>query len=261
MKEEFDLYFWQMDLYHSSLVADNPNIEISKVTSIEPYNIGQILKKPNKIDKSDFSVFFIENIRLLIIILIGFISTLSAKFILLKLIKRRFSLYHLLTNGTRLDSISFKIGVLSLALVFFIFFNLNILTNLIKTQKVTVDTSEFINSVSKLNKTTKPFVATDSHSEKLFYRLFKKRKHSQTLVSTDYPNLDDFFSKISKNGIDSYFYFTGEINFIYAVYYVILNKSADYIGFFKQTIYFEFLKVMLFRKKMDKKMKQILNYK
>ena len=261
MKEEFDLYYWQTDLNTcASLVAHDPDVEISKVTSIEPYNVGQMLKKPNKFNQSDFSLFFIENIRLLVIILIGFILNLGVKFILLKLIKRRCSLYNLFViNGSRLCSISFKLGFLSLAFGIFLFLNLNILTNLIKTEKITVDTSEFIDSVSKLNRTTKPFVAVDAYSEELVYRLFKKRKNPQTLISSDYPNLDDFFSKILKNGIDSYFYFMAEAYFIYSVYCFMLNGSVDYIGFFKQTIYFESLKALLYKNKLDKKMKQILN--
>ena len=189
-----DFYYWPVGLSYERLVSKNHNIEISKVTSITPYNVGQVLRKPNKFKKSDFSLFFIENIRLLVIILIGLILNVTAKFTLLKLIKRRISLYNLLTtNGTRLDSISFKLGFIGLAFSFFVFFNLNILTNMINTQKVTVSTSEFIDSISKLNRTTKPVITLYTESMALFYRLFKKRKRNDDITVSDYPKFDAFF--------------------------------------------------------------------
>ena len=256
-----DFHGWPMDLSYERLVSKNHNIEISKVTSTTPYNVGQVLRKPNKFNQSDFSLFLIENIRLLVIILIGFISTLSAKFTLLKLIKRRFSLYHLLTNGTRLGSISFKLGSVTLAFSFFLFFNLNMLTNMIKTEKVTVSTNEFLDSISKLNRTTKPVVTVYTDTMALFYRLFKKRKRNDDLIAMDYSkNLQDFFSMISKHEFDNHFYFMGEIFYLYFIYYgSLLNRSVDYIVFHKPTIYFETLRTIFYRKNLDKKMKQILN--
>ena len=262
MDEEFDLYFWPIDLSYASELTENHDIEISKLTSIDTFNVGQILRKSNKLNESDFSLFFIENIRLLIIILIGFVLTVTAKLTLFKLVKRRYTgLHNLLTiNRTRFGSgTSFKTAVLSLAFSFFLFFNLSILTNLIKTEKVTVDTSEFIDSISKLNRTTKTLIAWDTNSTNVFYRLFKKPKQADALTAFDYANVDDFVSKVSKRELDFYFYFINEIYFIYLVYYVTLNRSADYIAFFKQTIYFETLRAMLYRKNLDKKLKQILN--
>ena len=260
MKEEFDLYLWPMDISYSTIVTDNQNVEISKVTSIYPFNIGQMLKKPNKLNESDFSSFFIENIRLLVIILIGFILNVTAKFVLLKLIKRKFSLYNLLTtNESTLGSLSFKLGSIALAFSFFLFFNLNILTNLIKTEKVTVDTSEFIDSVSKLNRTTKTLIAWDTNKMNTFYRLFKKRKKNDALVVYDYGSFGNYISKLSIHDLDSYFYFMDTFFFVFLVHKVPINRLVDYIVFCKPTIYFEILRTIFHRKKLDPKMKQILN--
>lgn len=262
-KDKFDFYYWLMDLSHSCLVIENHNFEISRVTSVNTFHVGQILRKPNKLNKSDFSSFLIENVRLLIIILIGYIVILMAIFTLLKLIRRRCSFYNLLTiNRTRLGSISFKIDFIILAFSFFLFFNLSILTNMIKTEKVTVSTSEFIDSISKLNKTTKPLATVDTNSTNLFYRLLKKSKQSDALTVNNYANFDHFISKISKNRFDSYFYFMDEIYFFVSVYYVtLLNRSVDHFVFFKPTIYYESFRAMFYRKNLDQKMKQILNHR
>ena len=261
MDEEFDFYYWPIDLSYASELANNHNIEIGKLALIDAFSVGQILKKSNKLNESDFSLFLIENIRLLAIILIGFILTVTAKLTLFKLIKRRYTgLRNLLTiNRTRFGSIWFKAGFLSLAFSIFLFFNLSILTNLIKTEKVTVDTSEFIDSISKLNRTTKTLIAWDTNSTNAFYRLFKKTKPTDAIAAFDYASVEDFISKVWKRELDCYFYFMGEGYFTYVIYYITLNGSADYIAFFKQTIYFENLRVMLNRKNLDKKLKQILN--
>ena len=258
--DDLDIYYWPMDLAYTRSVTVNHNVEKSKITSIYPYNVGQILRKPNKLNESDFSSFFIENIRLLVIILIGFVLIVIAKFILLKLIKRRFSLYNLLnTNGTRLDSKSFKLGFLSLAFVFFLFFNLRILTNLIKTEKITVDTSEFIDSVSKLNRTTKILITWDKNTTNAFYRLFKKRKKNDDLVVFENGNMENYFSKISKLDLDSYYYFLHSFFLFNLMSDVPINRPVDYIVFYKPTIYFEPLRTIFYRKNLDPKMKQILN--
>ena len=256
-----DIYYWPMDISYTSSATVNHNVEISKVTSIYPFNVGQMLRKSNKLNESDFSVFFIENIRLLVIILIGFVLTVIAKFIFLKLIKRKFSLYKLLnTNETRLGSISFKLGFLSLAFSFFLFFNLNILINLIKTEKITVDTSEFIDSVSKLNRTTKTLISWNKNTTNSFYRLFKKTKQNDPLVVLEFGNSKNFFIKMSKSrDLDSYFYFMHDYFFFYLIYKISINRSVDHIVFCKPTIYSESLRTIFYRKNLDPKMKQILN--
>ena len=232
---------------------------MSKITSIYPYNVGQILKKSSKFNKSDFSLFFIENIRLLVIILIGFILTVTAKFTLLKLIKRRCSLSNLLINyDYRLGSISFKFGFLSLAFSFFLFFNLRILTNLIKTEKITVDTSGFIDSVSKLNRTTKTLIAWDKNSTNSFYRLFKKRNESDALAVFENGSTKDFISKMSNHQLDSYFYFMHGFFFFYLIYKISINRLVDHIIFCKPAIYSESLRTIFYRKNLDPKMKKIL---
>ena len=262
--DELDFYYLPID-YSQVVNFENHNVEISKVTSINPFNVGQMLRKPNKLDESDFSLFLIENIRLLAIILIGFVLTVTAKFTLFKLVKRRYTGLHklLVTNRTRLSSgISFKTAVLSLAFSFFLFFNLSMLTNMIKTQKVTVSTSEFINSISKLNKTTKTLVTFNINSRNLFNRLFKNRKRTNAITSSDYANFEDFFSKLSKNEFDCYFYFMSEFYIFASIYYVtLLNRSVDHFVFFKPTIYYESLKALFYRKNLDEKRKKIINYK
>ena len=258
-KDETDFYYWPLEFSYANFTENN-NVKVSKTTSINAFNFGQVLRKPNKFNQSDFSLFFIENIRLLIFILVGFISTVTAKFTLLKLIKQRCNLSNLLSiHGFRLDPIPTKIGFIALAFSFFIFFNLNILTNMINTQKITVDTSEFIDSIPKLNKTTKTLITLYTDTMALFYRLFKKRKQNDDIIASDYTNFQDFFSRISKHGFDNHFYFMGEIYFMILIYYTtLLNTSLDPIIFFKPTIYFELLRSIFYRKNLDPKMKKIL---
>ena len=259
-KDKVDFYYWPMDIFDTNL-TDNQNVGLSKVTSTAPINVGQILRKPNKFNKLDFSSFLIENIGLMVIILIGYFFILMAIFTLLKLIKQRYSLYYLLTiDGSRLSSISFKISILLLTFSIFLFFNLSILTNMIKTQKVIVSTSEFIDSISKLNKTTKTLVTMHQSFTNLFYRLLKKSKRNDSLSIASLVDFEGFYSKISKKGFDFYFYFMREIYFFLLVYYVtLLNRSVDYFVFFKPTIYFESLRSIFYRKNLGEKMKKILN--
>ena len=265
-KDEIDFYYLAVD--YSGIDIDNHNVELSKVTSINSFNVGQMLRKPNKLDESDFSLFLIENIRILVLILIGYFFIVTAKFTLLKLIKRRASptrcsFYNLFTiDQTRLGSVSFKIAALSLAFSLFLFFNLNILAGMIKTDKVTVDTSEFIDSVSKLNKTTKKLVTSGPYVGDLFYRLIKKRKRPDSMISINNFYFLDFFPMLSKSRLDSYFFFMNEIYMIASFYYLILfnHKSVDdYFIFFKTTTYYESSRAIFYRKNLDQKMKQILN--
>ena len=133
---------------------------------------------------------------------------------------------------------------------------------MINTQKVTVDTSEFIDSVSKLNRTTKSLITLHTDSMALFYRLFKKRNQSDVLVVFDYADFSDFISKMSKRGLDSYFYLMSEGLFLFLANYVILlNKPVDHFVFCKQTIYFESLRTVFYRKKLSKKMIRILKHR
>lgn len=256
--DEFDIIAWPLELSRAALLSQH-NVAFSKVISVNSFQIGQILRKPNKLNKSDLSLFLIENIGLLVIILVGFVLSVIAKCAILKLNKRRFSsLYNLLViNRTRSGSISFKIGVLSMALYIFLFFDLRILTNMIKTDKVTVSTSEFIDSISKLNRTSKTMVAWDTNSTILFYQIFKKRKQNDVIAFD--AKLRGFFDS-SKCGLDYYFYFMCEFFFFFTVYHVTLvNRSVDHFIFFQPTIYFESLKAIFYRKDLDDKMKRILN--
>ena len=184
-----------------------------------------------------------------------------AIFTLLKLTNQKCSLYSLLTiDQSRLSSISFNSAVLSLSFTFFLFFNLNILTNMIKTEKVTVSTSEFIDSISKLNRSTKTLITLDEDSMNIFLRMFKKRKKGDAQIVSLYDELNDIISKVTKNGLDSYFYFMGEIYFFLLINDVSsINISADHIAFAKSTIYFETLRAIFYRKNLDQKMKKILN--
>ena len=248
--------------YSQVVNFENRNVELSKVTSINAFNVGQMLRKPNKLNQLDVTLFLIENIGHLAIILIGYFVDLMTIFTLLKLAKQKCNLYNLLTiNRTRLGLGSFKIAVLSLAFSCFLFFNLNILTNMIKTEKVTVSTSEFIDSISKLNTTAKTLVSFNLNSTALFNRLFKGRKRTDDITSTKYY-LYGFLSKLSRKGLDSYFYFMNEFQFFFSIYYLTLrNKSLDYFVFFKPTIYYESLRAYFYRKNLDQERKKIINHK
>ena len=264
-KDELDFYYWPMDISNPNQ-TDYRSFGLSKVASTAPVNVGQILRKPNKLNKLDFSSFLIENIGLLVLTFIGYFFSLMVIFILLKLFKRRCSLYCLLNfDRSRLSSMPFKICILFLAISLFLFFTLSILTNMIKTEKVTVSTSEFIDSISKLNKTTKTLIIRLPRFKKLFNRLSKKTKHNDVLCIYDYNNYNKYdnfnyiYSKISKNGFNSFFLMEEIYFFSLAYHFTLLNRLVDHFLFIKPTIYFEALRAIYYRKNLDKKMKQILN--
>ena len=105
--------------------------------------------KSDNLEKSDFSSFLFDNVRLVIIILLGYLSLVVVTWMVPNLIRQGYSrinslkltiLRFFFIDLNRLISLSYKFAVLVLMFNFFIFFNRNFLSGNIKTSKVVINT-------------------------------------------------------------------------------------------------------------------------
>lgn len=142
-----------MDLYGhpSEGIFVDETVEMTKTTMRFTYRIGQFLET-NKSETSDFSSFLFDNIRLLAIIFLGYLSVVVVTSIAPKLICQNYSRIKSLKliffdfffiDSKRLLSLSLKFAALVLAFNLFMFFNRNFLSAGIKTSKVLVNTGKF----------------------------------------------------------------------------------------------------------------------
>lgn len=116
------------------------------------YRLGQLFPEKNaegKLEKADLSAFLFENVRLLMMILLGYVFITVVTSIALSLIRKDYSYFKslklTLLNAYFIDSkpllsLSLKFAVLLLSFELFMFFNKNFLGAGIKTSKVVVNT-------------------------------------------------------------------------------------------------------------------------
>ena len=142
----------------------------------------------------------------------------------------------------------------------FLFFNRNFLFCTIKTDKVTVDTHEMVDSAAQLISVSQT-LATGSE-ELDFIKTAPKGSFLSKLAGKNFfklTNLEEL-ERMQAYGIDRYVVFGGEVD----VYRVtdLLASHAQKIGaiaFIKSAIYYEFLTGFLMRKSLDKKRKELIN--
>lgn len=261
-----------MDLYALPLEASfadeaDEAVEMTKPAFSFRYRIGQFIEA-NKSEKSDFSSFLFDNVRLLILILAGYLSVVAVTWIAPKLIRSNYSRTKSLkltlfrfffTDVQRLFSLSYKFTALVLSFQLFMFFNLNFLSGGIKTSKVVVNTDEIVDSISKLAHTQKTigtifdekdlFVDQPDHS---LLHLMSKKKMLFLDVNTDLETV--------VNNIRSYIFFSKEDALLFIFSRLIpLTQSKNLVTFSEPKSYHDSLGFFYMRRSLDQERKKFIH--
>ena len=119
---------------------ENEYLEKSSAVSTETYRIGHLVPKSMNEQKNDLSTFLINNKLILFILFVGFLIVGLFNYLFIKNNERiknlKVNLSNLLIDYDKLALLSSKIALIVLFFEIFIFLNLNVLTNTIKTDKV-----------------------------------------------------------------------------------------------------------------------------
>ena len=242
-------------------------LEMSKTTSITSFMIAQILTKPDKLQKADISSFLLNNRVLLYVTIIGYFlffififaflrkvfyiynSTKIIKLILFKL---------LFLNDKQLQGLSSKIAIIFVFFNFFLLIFLNVVRNCIKTDKVVINTDEFIDSDNKLDET--PKILTIIHNDEelfskspertLMNRLYFKKLKNEKFFMTNKREGQEEFRELEKNGLANHFFLMPKTGLLITL--ASFTYSEDQFVFLKQKSYCERISVIYMRKDLDK---------
>lgn len=238
------------------------NIEIRPLIS-SSYQVGQLISKPENSGNLDLSSFLVENDNLLMIIFIGYLSTIFSIFIISKFSRHTLNFYHVLALENQKKSTKYTILLFIFSV--FLFFNLNILINMIKTESVVVDTHQFIDSKEKLIATHKILIYDPIDKEmfitkpsyRFLYKLYERKKKKNEIFEVSiYDRL--FFTTMDKRG-DDYFFIAQANYFLRLLASFSYYNFTDRIAFMKPYSYYDSFDVIYLRKNLNLKMKNLIH--
>lgn len=255
----------------------NDKIEMSTTQFVSNWRIGHVLDEPNEnFKKIDLSSFLSNNISLLLTIVVGYLLAFLITFFLiqntsLRHAKKRkilelvaFKLPSL--SYSQLKSLSAKIMIIFFFFNIFFFINLNMLSSMIKTEKVVIKTDELIDSREKIENTNKILYLSmdmidtfrNAPENSFLKRLYEKKLYENRLAIVTW--LDDKAMKnINKYGITSYYLFMRETVLLGHLSVLAFRKmQAKQFVFSKSNSYREDLRAIYMRKSLDIKKKEII---
>ena len=160
-------------------------------------------------------------------------------------------------NHSQLPRVPLKLVLLFLNL--FLFFNLNFLACTIKTEKVTVDTHNIIDSIPKLAENSKTLVFYNRELDLVkqapdgtFLKKLDTGKNSRAVIGWRE------IVELRKHELNSYVIF-GETNSVIFLINILSTHSKKMVAFFKAFSYYERLSVFHMRPSLDGKRKQFIN--
>ena len=239
----------------------------------ELFQVAQLVKKPS-FESADFSTFIIQSRFQILKCLIGYFITLLIVFIFLKTIysgsrKPKLSSYELFFCRLKIINKFYpKLKYIFLAFNLFLFINLSLLSNSIKTEKVVVPTDELIDSIAKFERSRKEpcffkeenemEIILNAPSNSFLSRIFNnkiKRKSVLCNLSIKYNATE--VAKLREKGLYTYFFFMRRTALLILLSYI--TKNADnYFVFKKSTQYYENLFVIYIRKSLAENRKKLL---
>lgn len=279
-KEYIDLwsYFKYSQFRQENANSDEWNYFLNKTEQTkpifsEPYQVGQYLKKPSELVKVDFSSFIFNNLNILFILFIGYFCLVLIVHMILKFVDHKFRKW----KGFKINSIQFlslsydkqrflspKISLVRLFYSIFLFIILFLLSATIKTDKVVVDTEDFIDSERKFIEANKTMIYNEkelflfekapkgSFFNNVYVKRFKEKQNNIQIRN---------LSKL-KNNFRAYNYFVfGYLNAVLGSFFTLYKYSepkSEFI-FIKSTIYYENLNTVLMRKNLDLSRKRMIN--
>ena len=230
------------------------------------YTAGQFLKPYPK--NLDFTYFLVSNFRSLCLIVLGYALVVAVTTILSKLMHenadtrlkrlKRAPFGAVFLDSNRLPSAHQKLIYLFFGL--FLFFNLNFLSGTIKTEKISIDTEQIVDSAAKLLDTSRTLVLDYTSSNRV--KTAPDGSFLKRLSGKAGPVVNTFsdFKKLTKNEVDRYAFFAVEIAI--SCIMSVLSQSAkeqDLVAFMKPTPYFESLIAMSMRRDLDDERKRFIN--
>ena len=260
-----DIYAWPVGFYersnHFSYVSNF--LEISKPQSIEPYQTSQFLNKPTT-QKTDFSSFLYNNLGVLLIILLGYLAVKLSTFLFLKLSNPNHNFAKnlkliLLKMFSINRNLKFKLALLFLSLDLFLFFNFNFLSGTIKTDSVTVNTNEIIDSISQLMNNDKTlylhyggeFLLKNAPENSFLKKMYDKKAKQNTIYIFQPSKNIGLINDLIDTGLDSFLFFGTSLGLTYysSIFSHYANKNL--VVFMKPRNFYEILQSFPLRKNLD----------
>lgn len=229
------------------------------------YQAGQFVKPNSNI--FDFSSVLFNNLCLLTMVVLGYLLVVAITTALPVLVHANCShlksLKLVLVRALFMDTQELPSASLRLVFLFFglfLFFNLNFLSGTVKTDKVTIETDDIIDSSDKLAGTTKTLATgwlgaalMKTAPEGSFLKKLSKKK---ILLVDGVVELE----KVKSRGIDCCVFFANRIPLAYVM--SLLSLHANDIGsiaFAKPTGHYELLTTLYMRRNLDEERKRFIN--
>ena len=242
----------------------------------ELFQVGQLVKKPS-FESADFSTFIIQSRFQILKCLIGYFLTFIIVFIFKRTVypetrKLKFSSYELFFCKFKIINRFYpKLMYILIAFNLFLFVNLSLLRNSIKTEKVVVPTGALIDSVTKLERSMmEPCffkeesgadvilkAPTNSFLSRVFKNKIKRKSHTCNL-SKKYNATE--VDKLKEKGLHTYFFFMKRTALFILLCYITKNTNND-ILFKKSTQYHETQYVIYVRRSLDESRKNLLMFR
>ena len=267
--DRLDVYTIPTDL---TLVSrDNPFIEATKVAYVNPYLVGQfIFPGHSSAETSDFTSFLVQNKRIVMIILSGYLLVIAMAFVFFQTSRPFSSAFKSLKQvlgqvlfSTGQSSKLYKVAIMLLAFHLFLFILQVLLRSSIKTEKATINTDEMIDSVPKLVSTSKTMVVNFEEEDilkraiehSLLGNLAEKRR-----IVYRAPLSEEKMKELMKERMDSLFFFSSEI-YLYFIFSALASiaKQRGLVAFIRSQIYSEsFVRVFYLRRGLEEVKKQFI---
>ena len=251
-------------------------VELTKPVSLYSFGIAQFLNKPSGI-RSDLSAFLVENRLLIFFMLIGYLVPLFAVCIFslrrlnvhrsirpLRIAPRLLSL-----PQNRMRVISPKLARIFVFYSLFLFILRITLTNLIKTNAIILDTSQFIDSRQRLFDSTKTMMICGNPLEKTLgskksttensftFKLFSQKMRDDRLIEVCFSKkgFKRMQEKSNKEGLTSLFFFMSSA---FNMYYLSLfsNRKGPLFIFMGREGYREEGVTLTIRRNLEWSLKQ-----
>ena len=271
---ETDVYCNGLNIFYSSFEKYSKSLELSGTKTGIAHEFGQVLNKPSNLEKSDFSLFLFENLNLLSYILIGYLLIFFFGFICfrklfpflnplknLKLISSKL----LFNDHIQIRKLSPKFAFILLFFNFFLFILINLLTSFIKTDKVTLNTGELIDSNDKILCNSKILYMNNnnfkqfSHFPKssLLFKLVKRKKEqNQYLTHLNQAKIDEIIKKGQSSSV--LIFDNRQRLFNSLLLFSMFTKNP--IIFMKLGNYHQNIYVYFMRRRLDKNKKKFINH-
>lgn len=208
----------QMD-FHSvpqELSYANDELEMSKIITVSSYQVGHLIR-PDKFENANYLQFFVNNITLILLVLIGYGLMKLAVYGFLRANHRSFRFRKLfLINHTQRARTASKAGLVLTFFYFFVFFLSTLMINSLNTDKVIINTDNIIDDFDKLNRTNKILTFYEDQSQILveapegsflnrLYARKKQRKNEIYMISSKtYSKIMDFYAAFLRNGLTNH---------------------------------------------------------